>query len=90
MGTRNGPHDADFPVGTVVQIADRETLLAFQRPVWSFHDPLTDEQVECAGQVARVGSVGYYHGGDELYGLEGLPGLWHERCLLTLESGKVE
>lgn len=25
--------------------------------------------------------IGYYHGGDELYWLKGVPGVWHERCL---------
>jgi hypothetical protein len=26
-------------------------------------------------------SVGFYHGGDVLYVLEGIPGVWHESCL---------
>ena len=24
---------------------------------------------------------GFYHGGDELYKLKGMPGVWHEQCL---------
>jgi hypothetical protein len=26
--------------------------------------------------------VGFYHGGDVLYTLDGIPGLWHEQCLV--------
>jgi hypothetical protein len=26
--------------------------------------------------------VGFYHGGDPLYSLDGVPGVWHERCLV--------
>lgn len=28
-----------------------------------------------------MASVTFYHGGDELYELKGVPGLWHEACL---------
>jgi hypothetical protein len=38
-------------------------------------------QLEAAGKAAQVKSVGFYHGGDELYELEDLPGLWHEANL---------
>ena len=38
-------------------------------------------QLNCTGQVAEVESVGFYHGGDVLYKLKGMPGTWHERCL---------
>jgi hypothetical protein len=31
--------------------------------------------------MALVEEVSFYHGGDALYVLEGLPGLWHEQCL---------
>ena len=34
-----------------------------------------------AGTVARVATVGFYHGGDVLYTLENIPGIWHEVCL---------
>jgi hypothetical protein len=30
-----------------------------------------------------VTSVRYYHGGDVLYELEGIPGIWHEACLTS-------
>jgi hypothetical protein len=28
-----------------------------------------------------VRDVGFYHGGDVLYHLDGAPGIWHEVCL---------
>lgn len=28
-----------------------------------------------------VEKVGFYHGGDPLYKLDGVPGVWHEECL---------
>ena len=31
--------------------------------------------------------VGYYHGGDVLYELEGVPGVWHEVCLRKAGTG---
>jgi hypothetical protein len=34
-----------------------------------------------ADKIAKVKSVGFYHGGDELYELEGVLGTWHEQCL---------
>jgi hypothetical protein len=74
------PYDAAFPKGTTVQIAVLPVLTEFQR-VWNLHDPLQPEQLECAGKVCVVKAVGYYHGGDVLYWLEGLPGTWHECCL---------
>ena len=80
MGVLNGPYKADFPEGTWVRIKSRPLLEEFQRK-WKFHDPLRDEQVQYAGQVARVAAVGYYHGADELYTLDGIPGIWNEPCL---------
>jgi hypothetical protein len=32
------------------------------------------------GRAAKVKSIGYYHGGDVLYQLEGVPGIWQEQC----------
>lgn len=80
MGRVAGPYEAEFPIGTIVRVADRESLERFQRE-WRFHHPLGDEQLEFAGCVALVLDVGYYHGGGELYSLEGIPGTWHEVCL---------
>ena len=80
MGRHNGPYRAEFPAGSRVLIVERPLLENFMRE-WQFHNPLQPEQLEWGGQVALVASVGYYHGGDELYTLEGVPGVWHESCL---------
>ena len=48
---------------------------------WRFHHPLTEDQLAYADVQGRVADVGFYHGGDELYHLEGIPGIWHEACL---------
>lgn len=80
MGHRNGPYTADFPKGSHVRIAERARLEVFMRD-WHLHNPLQPEQLEYGGRTAVVANVGYYHGGDELYTLEGVPGIWHESCL---------
>jgi hypothetical protein len=80
MGKTKGPYKIEFEVGTSVQIADREFLENFLRE-WKFHHKLEPEQLNYHGQVADVGKVGIYHGGDELYDLIGIPGIWHEQCL---------
>ena len=46
-----------------------------------YHNELEPEQLEFAGRVAKVKSVEFFHGGDEIYTLEGIPGVWHEECL---------
>ena len=74
------PYREAFPKGTSVRIADLSALERF-RAEWKFHHPLVTEQLEYAGREARVATVGYYHGGDVLYTLEGVPGIWHEGCL---------
>ena len=38
-------------------------------------------EVRIADRVARVKEVTFFHGGDEIYSLEGMPGVWHEACL---------
>jgi hypothetical protein len=80
MGARNGPYNADFPEGTVVRIAPRSDLERFMT-VWKLHNPLQPSQLAYAGVTAHVIHVHYYHGGDELYSLDCVPGLWHETCL---------
>ena len=80
MGSRNGPYSAAFPRGTRVRVAARAKLEEFMAS-WKLHNPLRPEQLSFAGQLATVRDVGYYHGGDELYSLEGVPGSWHEACL---------
>ena len=64
----------------MVSIADRPTLENFKN-TWKYHHPLQNEQLDYAGIEAEVGDVGYYHGGDELYSLMNVPGVWHEVCL---------
>jgi hypothetical protein len=80
MGTRNGPYQQEFPAGTIVRVRDRSILEAF-RAEWKWHHPLDPEQLDFAGQRARVKAVSFYHGGDELYELDNIPGIWHEQCL---------
>jgi ABC-type Fe3+/spermidine/putrescine transport system ATPase subunit len=84
MGSRNGPYKADFPEGTWVRIKTRAFLEEFKR-AWEFHDPLKDEQLDSAGRTGRVAAVSYYHGADELYTLDGIPGTWNEPCLEKLD-----
>ena len=73
-------YHALFEVGTPVHIQSLNSLHAF-RNSWKFHNPLTNEQLAFAGQPAIVAGVGYYHGGDVLYTLDDIPGIWHEQCL---------
>lgn len=74
------PYEEAFPKGTAVRVADRAALEEFAR-VWKFHHPLEPRQLEYADAAAVVSWVGFYHGGDVLYVLDGLPGTWHEQCL---------
>ncbi len=74
-------YEAKFPVGTAIRIAARTTLEGFLRPAWRFHHPLDPAQLDWAGKSAQVRWVGFYHGGDQLYELEGVPGIWHEHCI---------
>jgi hypothetical protein len=80
MGKIKGPYEADFPEGSLVQTADRTFLERFNAE-WRHHNKIQAEQIDFAGVRARVKSVTFYHGGDELYVLEGVPGVWHEQCL---------
>jgi hypothetical protein len=80
MGENKGLYNAEYPEGTIIRIVDREQLHDF-RQTWRYHHPLAPEQLECADLSSRVKSVSFYHGGDELYALEDIPGLWHEVCL---------
>jgi hypothetical protein len=80
MGIRRGPYEADFPKGTAVRVADLAFLQEFEQ-TWRLHHPLQAEQLAYAGHDALVAEVSFYHGGDELYRLTGIPGIWHEQCL---------
>ena len=75
---------AKFKNGVVVRIAPRRALEQFLRPTWEFHHPLDPEQLAYGGSTAAVLTSAMYHGGDVLYELQGLPGIWHEQCLETV------
>jgi hypothetical protein len=68
----------------LVRVRDGDELRKFQSE-WKLHHPLTDEQLSFASATAPVASVGFYHGADELYELEGVPGIWHEICLMLAD-----
>lgn len=69
-----------FPQGSIVRVKNRGALESFKND-WYYHHPLTDVQLGCAGKGGRVAFVSFYHGGDVLYCIEGMPGIWHEQCL---------
>ena len=48
---------------------------------WKYHHKLQPEQLAHADALAEVEKVGFYHGGDVLYNLKNVPGIWHEQCL---------
>ena len=79
------PYHERLPVGTRVRVASLERLEEFSR-TWRFHNPLTVEQLPFAGRESTVRQVGFYHGGDALYTLADVPGLWHEQCILGSEE----
>jgi hypothetical protein len=74
------PYQAEFETGQAVKIRDHAALERFLKE-WKYHDPLTQEQLPYAGSVTTVAEVGFYHGGDPLYKLVDVPGIWHEECL---------
>ena len=75
-----------FPAGSTVQIADLATLERF-RATWRLHNPLIPEQLAWANKLALVAEVSFYHGGDPVYVLLDVPGVWHEHCLTTITNG---
>jgi hypothetical protein len=74
------PYKEQFRAGSEVEIADKVFLEGFMNS-WKFHHPLEPSQVAYAGCVATVHGVAFYHGGDPLYQLREIPGIWHEECL---------
>lgn len=62
----------DFPVGTFVRVENLSMLEAFALN-WKYHHALESNQFEFAGHVAEVSDVSFYHGGDVLYQLRGIP-----------------
>jgi hypothetical protein len=83
-----GPYQAEHAKGSRVKIASRPVLEQFLRD-WKYHDKLQAEQLNYADHLAEVESIGFYHGGDELYKLKGIPGVWHRQCLLATASHDV-
>ena len=85
MGKTKGLYKEEFPAGSKVQIANSVELNEFAAD-WKNHHPLKTEQIKFWGMVALVKSISFYHGGDELYTLEEIPGIWHEECLNRFED----
>lgn len=85
VGKTKGPYNIEFPEGTRVRIASRTELERFQVE-WRYHNPLQPQQLEFADYVSAVARTGIYHGGDELYWLDDIPGTWHECCLHAVEE----
>jgi hypothetical protein len=77
------PYKEAFPQGTRVRIADL-AYLEFFKNEWKYHHKLQPEQLSFANRETIVRGVGFYHGGDPLYSLDTIPGLWHEQCLRAL------
>ncbi|MFN0011889.1 MAG: hypothetical protein ACKVS8_09630 [Phycisphaerales bacterium] len=75
-----GQYEARYPVGTSVRVASVQVLRAFIE-TWRHHNPLPVEHLSFAGHGTEILTVGFYHGGDVLYELRGVPGVWHESCL---------
>ena len=69
-----------YAAGSILKIASRKKLEEFRKSR-KLHNPLTPEQLEFAGYIAKVENVGFYEVGDALYILQGIPGIWHEACL---------
>ncbi len=83
MGKTKGLNVAEFAVGSEVRVADRAFLEEFLE-AGQYHHDLEEEQLEYAGRTAKVKAVEFFHGGDEIYMLEGIPGVWHEECLAAV------
>lgn len=74
------PYKEKYPAGSKVKIAARPKLDIFYSD-WRYHNKLTRDQLDYAGRPAEVHAVSFYHGGDVLYQLKDVPGIWHEQCL---------
>jgi hypothetical protein len=78
------PYVPVFKKGATVRIADRSELGSSGR-CGAYHHPLDVDQLRFAGTLATVQDVGIYHGGDQLYQLSGVPGIWHLQCLKSVQ-----
>src|SRR6516164_9530260 len=63
------PYQEQYAKGSCVRIASRLVLQQFLRD-GKYHSKLQPEQLNYADQFAEVESIGFYHGGDELYELK--------------------
>jgi hypothetical protein len=73
-------YKATFPEGSKVRVISKPALETFAKD-WKYHHKLRPEQMDYAGTTATVKGVSFYHGGDQLYVLENVPGIWNEPCL---------
>jgi hypothetical protein len=78
-----------YPAGSRIQIAGRSTLEEFARN-WKYHHKLEERQLDYADSLAIVEKSYMYHGGDILYELKGIPGIWHEQCLAAAPGSNLE
>jgi hypothetical protein len=83
-------YNADYKIGEVVRIGERPQLDGFLS-TWKFHNKLTPEHLEHAGEFAAVSNVYYYHGGNPLYVLVTMPDLlWHEQLISRPSGNSVQ
>jgi hypothetical protein len=76
----------NFEIGETVQIADRAGLDEFF--YWKFHHPLQPNQLQHAGIIAVIVQSYMYHGGDILYELSEIPGIWHQQLLKPVPNSR--
>jgi hypothetical protein len=79
-------HARAFVVGSLVSIAERDTLERFLSS-GTQHIPLTTDQLDYDGLKAVVREVGFDDRGEPVYSLEGIPGTWYEECLRASSIG---
>jgi hypothetical protein len=79
MISKDQSYQERFAVGSTVRVVNRAALEQFARD-WRSHHPLEADRFRFAGSTSVVKQVGLYRG-DVLYRLDGVPGIWHERCL---------
>lgn len=78
------PYKARFSEGEKVRVASLVELIQFQRD-WQNHHAVTEAQLPYANYKTMVCRVSFYHMGTALYELEGIPGFWHEPCLVAVD-----
>jgi hypothetical protein len=76
------PIQAEFPIGTTVQIKERTELEVFMCNLNS-SNPLTPHHLCDAGERGVVDSVNYDHDGHPIYTLERIGGTWPEECIVA-------